>query len=202
MQVLPSSDSAPALRASILEAARELLLDGGVAALSMRRIASRVGCSATALYLHFDSKDALLHALIEEGLSLLYEELNRVGRLHESPRKRLRVQCKAYINFGLAHPAYYEVMFLLHPRHMQRYPADKYREARRNLDVLSETLTHLGVSDPRLGAQLAWATLHGLVSLLLTHRIDVRIQPEVLIETTLNTLCATLCAASPTPSTP
>jgi len=188
------------LRSSILEAARELMLEGGVVALSMRRIASRVGCSATALYLHFAHKDALLHALIEEGLGLLYEELLRIGRLHTSPRKRLRAQCQAYVDFGLAHPAYYEVMFLLHPRHMQRYPAEKFREARRNLDVLSETLTQLGVSDPRLGAQLAWATLHGLVSLLLTHRMDVRIQPDLLIETTLNTLCATLCAASSTPS--
>ena len=54
-------------RQRLLAAALELVEEEGVEALSMRRLAARVGVSATALYRHFADKDELLQHLVDEA---------------------------------------------------------------------------------------------------------------------------------------
>jgi AcrR family transcriptional regulator len=182
------------LRRRILDAARALLVEEGYTHLSMRKIARAIGCSPTAIYLYFRNKDALVHALIDEGFALLYEALCTVAMQHEDPLARLEALWRCYIQFGLQNPEYYEIMFSLHPERMARYPREKYRRARRCLEFSIEALEEgkeLGmfqVADARVAASAAWAALHGVVSLLLARRVDVRIAPEALIATTLHTL--------------
>ncbi|ARA92742.1 MAG: TetR/AcrR family transcriptional regulator [Bacteroidetes bacterium] len=176
------------LRRAILDTARRLLVREGYKGLTMRRIARAIGYSATAIYLHFDNKDALFHALIEEGMERLYAAFREAAARHpDDPVQRLQALCRAYVAFGLDQAEYYEIMFMAHPEHMERYPAEKYRRARRNLDLLAETLADghargmLDAPEPRVGASIVWSSLHGAVSLLLAHRVDVRIAPEVFI---------------------
>lgn len=179
------------LRRLILDTTRHLLVQEGYQNLSMRKIARAINYSATSIYLHFDSKDALLHALIDEGMTRLYEALTEAASQHPEPVERLKALCKQFITFGLENPEYYEIMFLLHPEHMERYPAEKYRRARRNLDVIAATLSdgieqeRFQSDDPRVAASAVWASLHGAVSLLLAERVDIRIDREAFIETTI-----------------
>src|SRR5215470_5502817 len=51
------------LRTKILDAARELFAAEGYDAVTMRKIAERIEYSATAIYQHFEDKDALLQEL-------------------------------------------------------------------------------------------------------------------------------------------
>lgn len=51
---------------SFVNAALEVIAESGVEKLSMRKVASRLGVSAMAMYKHFDSKDALLSAALDE----------------------------------------------------------------------------------------------------------------------------------------
>jgi AcrR family transcriptional regulator len=160
-----------------------MLVSDGYAALSMRKIAQKAGYSATAIYLHFAGKDALIHDLIDEGMTLLYERLKGAG--HEgSLEERLRRLCHAYISFGKENPEYYEVMFLLHPDRMERYPPDKYRRARRSLDVITDLLMEdrfqstRPVDEVRACASAIWAALHGSVAIVLANRLDVRIRED------------------------
>ena len=53
--------------AMILDAARGLLAEGGLPALSMRVVAERVGLSATAIYHYFDGKDDLVSSVVRGG---------------------------------------------------------------------------------------------------------------------------------------
>ncbi|CAN5478163.1 TetR/AcrR family transcriptional regulator [soil metagenome] len=174
----------PDLRRAILDEARGLLLSDGYNSLSMRKIARAVGCSATSIYLHFESKDALVHALIDEGMARLYSELQATAAEFPEPLERLEAMCFTYIRWGLANPEYYEVMFLLHPERMARYPAANYRKARRNLDIFADaigeasTSGELGASDAHEAASVMWSTTHGTVSLLLARRIDVRMPDD------------------------
>ncbi len=55
-------------REEILEAARRVLLRGGVGALTVEAVAREVGVTKTALYYYFSSKDALLFELMFEIL--------------------------------------------------------------------------------------------------------------------------------------
>ena len=67
------------LRRRILDTARHQLVQDGYQDLSMRKIASAIGYSATSIYLYFDSKDALLHALIHEGMMGLRDQLEEAA---------------------------------------------------------------------------------------------------------------------------
>ncbi len=180
------------LRRLILDTTRRLLVKEGYHNLSMRKIAKSIDYSATSIYLHFESKDALLHALIDEGMQRLYDAFTDiVGQFPEQPVARLRALCKEFITFGLDNPEYYEIMFQLRPEQMERYPAEKYRRARRNLDIIAEALAEgaeggvFTVKDARVSASTIWASLHGTVSLLLAERVDIRIDPNDFIETAI-----------------
>lgn len=174
------------VRRRILDTTRHLLVNEGYAGLSMRRIARAVGFSATSIYLYFENKDALVYALIDEGMARLYQALQAAAAV-EDPVLRLRGLCQAYLAFGREQPEYYEIMFLLHSAQMGRYPADRYRRARRNLELIVEALEAgradgvFDVAQPRTAASAIWATLHGAVSLLIANRLDVAVAPEALV---------------------
>lgn len=176
------------LRRAILDQTRHLLVEEGYNNLSMRKIARAVGCSATSIYLHFENKDALFHGLIDEGFARLNEAFQHVADAHTDAVERLETLSRRYVEFGLDNPEYYEIMFMLHAERMARYPAEKYRRARRNLQVFTETLREgaesgqLDVEDPAVAASVLWAALHGAVGLLLARRVDVRIEREVFVE--------------------
>lgn len=178
-----------ALRRAILDETRGLLVREGYAGLSMRKIARAVGCSATSIYLYFDSKDALTHALIDEGMERLHATLEAAEVGASTARERLDRLCRAYVRFGLDHPEYYETMFQLHPQRMRRYPAESYRRARRNVERFTAALV-AGAADGTLrestsadvAAAALWTALHGLVSLHLAQRIDRRIAGEAFLD--------------------
>jgi len=169
------------LRASILDEARQTLVAEGYRALSMRRIARAVGCTATSIYLHFRDKDDLLHSLIHEGLERLHEQLLSAADGVTDPRRRCERLCRSYLEFALENREYYEVIFSLHPEHMKRYPQALYRRARGNLEFFADAMcAAAGRPGERteldyLHAHVIWAQLHGAIALNLTERVDFRI---------------------------
>ena len=176
------------LRRAILDRARGLLVEEGYPDLSMRKIARAAGCSATSIYLHFESKDALVHALIDEGMARLLGRLQAARDGCADPVVCLAAMARAYVAFGRENPEYYEVMFQLHPDRMARYPVEHYRRARRNLELFAETLAAgagTGVfraDNADVGAHVLWTALHGLVSLLLAQRVDVKVADEAFVD--------------------
>lgn len=197
------------LRRRILDTTRHLLVQDGYQNVSMRKIARAIDYSATSIYLHFDNKDALMHALIDEGMERLYESLKATAAAHpDRPVDRLEALCRQFVAFGLQNPEYYEIMFLLHPEHMERYPPEKYRRARRNLDLIAATLSEgaergqFVVDDARVSASTIWAALHGAVSLMLAERIDVRIDADAFIESMIQQTINGLRTGSQPPVTP
>lgn len=178
----PSPTPAGDLRRRILDTTRHLLVTDGYKRLSMRKIARAIGYSATSIYLHFENKDALVHTLIDEGMAKMYAAFRAVVAAHsEDPVARLEALCRSYVDFGRENPEYYEIMYMLHPEDMARFPAEKYRRARRNLELIVDTLAEgarrgrMVVEDPLVAATAIWAALHGAVSLLFSRRLDVRV---------------------------
>jgi AcrR family transcriptional regulator len=175
----------------------------------MRKIAREIDYSATSIYLYFDNKDALLHALIHEGMMQLYERLEETAQQHpDEPVDRLEALCNSFIRFGLDNPEYYEIMFQLRPERMERYPAEKYRQARQNLEFFSDALAQgveagvFEVEDPRVSTSTIWAALHGTVSLILAERVDVRIAKDAFIDTAVQqTIRGYMPSSKPTAST-
>jgi len=168
----------PELKPRMLEEARRSLLRDGWGGFSLRKVAREVGCSQSAVYLHFDNRDALVHALIDEGMGLLFERLVAANVAAPDPRERIERMCRAYLAFGLENREFYEIMFSLPPEQMERYPSDKYKRATRNLGLFEEALAEVwGIESAkdravRLAATSIWSTLHGALCLLVNQRVD------------------------------
>ena len=57
----------PTTRNALLDAAQELMLDEGYAAVTTRRIATKAGVNSALVYYYFDSLDGLFIALVQRG---------------------------------------------------------------------------------------------------------------------------------------
>ena len=195
------------LRAAILGAARHLIAANGHRDVSMRDIAGAVGCSVSSLYLYFANRDALIHTLIDEGFQRWYDEQLAIEARHGDPRARVEAVARGYVAFGLANPELYEIMYMFHPRSMERLPRELYRRARRGFDRVVDTVragaagAAVDEDDARVLAAAAWATLHGVVSTLLTSRLDARIDRARYVEQAVRAAVAGVTHPPPPPLT-
>lgn len=159
-------------RSRILDAARELFLQGGLEALSMRRVAERSELTVSALYRHFEDKDALLAALLENSFDAFAGTLMRALDA-ATPLAQFRAMLERYYDFALEHPQDYALMFLLNTRDQgfdklgsqtQALLGSSFKfMAERIEDCIEGGVFAAG--DPEAKATLVWAELHGLVSL-------------------------------------
>lgn len=180
------------LRQIILDQARKMMVSEGYNSLSMRKIASRAGYSATSIYLHFKNKDDLLHALMDEGFEELYQLIVEELKPLSDPLEKIERVCRSYIRFGLNQPEYYEIMFLMHPEDMKRYPPEKYRKARRTIYVLKDILEKGELTNgtlhsrPDLEAYSIWSSVHGAIAAIHAGRLDNRIDQDEFLESVIN----------------
>src|ERR1700720_842656 len=169
------------LRQQILDAARDLLVRDGFEKLSMRRVAERIDYSPTAIYLHFTDRQDLVFSLCDETFAKLVHELETLAQEFPDPLVRLRKGCERYIAFGLNHPDHYLPAFVLPP------PPDlDPKRKQESMSAESNGLKALGCLrdciadgvrarklrkvDPEVAARATWAAIHGITSLLITHK--------------------------------
>src|SRR5258708_403115 len=99
-------------RDEILQAAKELFLEAGYDATTIRRIADRVGVSAPALYLYFHDKDAIMLALCDQTFGRLLELIADIEKTVGDPLDRMCAFGRAYARFGIEHPDEYRLVFM------------------------------------------------------------------------------------------
>lgn len=97
-------------KATILEAARDIIAEKGADGLSLRELARRIDYSPSGLYEYFKSKDDLVTAIRAEGLELLRDYLNRVPT-GLPPSERLLKMGLAYLDFARNQPQYFMLIF-------------------------------------------------------------------------------------------
>jgi AcrR family transcriptional regulator len=91
--------------AAIVAAARDLLEDGGLEAVSMAAVAERVGVRAPSLYKHFGDRSGLLAAVATDAALDLGRTLSgAVDRSGADANARLQALAWAYRSFALAKP--------------------------------------------------------------------------------------------------
>lgn len=72
------AESAAATRRALLDAARELLNEGGPQNVTLREVGARANVSRGAPYRHFADKDSLLAAVGAESWDRIADELSRL----------------------------------------------------------------------------------------------------------------------------
>jgi AcrR family transcriptional regulator len=109
-------------RTRIIRASRRLFDEKGLEELSLRSVARRVGITPMAIYRHFDSKEALVDALVLDGLA---QWSARVDALPQAEGlAKIEQISEAFLDFALEEPRGFEAAFLIHSRKARRYPDD------------------------------------------------------------------------------
>jgi AcrR family transcriptional regulator len=186
-------------RGRVLAAADKLLRAEGATAVTTRRIASDVGVTAMAIYRHFRDKNALLDALVAIGFARWEARLAKAVK-GPTPMARIEGALRAYRDFALAEPRYFELMFLIPrprvpvaPGSLSQTPSPSFGKV---VQAVTEAMQAraLPPGDPGRLMLMVWATAHGLVALHFSGRFgfDVRLFKRQYDETT--TLLLTLLA--------
>ena len=170
-------------REEILLAAKELFLEEGYDATTIRRIADRVGVSAPALYLYFHDKEAMMLALCDQTFGLLIERITEIEKTVSDPLERVRRFGDAYARFGLENPDEYRLVFIGNniPESIRkvghRMPTDDPNRPGvggalvfSRLVALLSQLEASGVKlnyPPDTCAELCWMGIHGVVAAMI-----------------------------------
>jgi len=175
-----SQEDRELIREKILDEALALISEHGFAAFSMRRLASRLGMTATTIYHYYASKDELYLMILTKGFDMLYQRLAEAYETANDPACRIRDMVGAYIDFGIRKANYYNIMFTS--------DAPKYRDyigteiepvaffekqtALKLADITSQALEDLDRGAGRFTPEEVrylvirlWSTLHGIIAL-------------------------------------
>ena len=99
------------LRRGLLDAALAIIEEDGVAAVTIRALARRLGVSHAAPAHHFPDRGALLVAVATEGFAAFADALEQAAAGEREPRARFRALGRAYLRFAADHPAHLRLMF-------------------------------------------------------------------------------------------
>lgn len=154
------------LRNALLTAARQILEQESLSALTLREVARRAGVSHAAPYRHFPSHEALLAELATEGFVALKAGLVAAVEPADVEADRIAHLGAAYMRFVAQRPALSRLMFGPQLPNREQYP--KLAEA---ADSIGEAIGE-SLHDPALGLSI-WAAVHGLAMLILENVIDL-----------------------------
>ncbi len=192
-----------ALREALLREALGILREQGSARLSLRAVARRAGVSHTAPYRHFRDKAGLLQALADEGFAELSAAMDRAQEeAGAAPLLRFAALGRAYIDFALADPQRFRLMFgpdVVAARHRSGQLGAAAGPFERLLAAVSSGqdggVVRSGPVPPL--ALAAWSGVHGCALLLLDGLVPAALTASPDLREQLLRLCYEGLARSP-----
>lgn len=189
------------LRASILDAARELFVAEGYRNVSIRKVAEKVEYSPAALYGYFPSKDDLFFALAEEGFRKLFEYTNDPAVMNGDPLNAIRQGFLRYYQFSRQHPEYFNLMFVDRSvpkisREWERFGfvEQMIDEVRALIQRAIDADQFPPDTDPDVAFHILWAAVHGPATVAVCDRLAPDENPDALARDTLEAAIAGLRA--------
>lgn len=182
-----------ARRAEILAAAERIFVEHGYQGATIRKIADEVGVSSTALYMHFREKGEILEEICKGAFERLTEANQRIMASLAPPEVRVRRLLEAYMAFGFDNPNAYRLVYCTRPaeaRGPQGAGQDLGRQLFKGFEAVVtevEAAGRLTIGAP-VAAQVLWAGVHGLVSLIITKPYFEWEDQQVLATATLDAL--------------
>jgi AcrR family transcriptional regulator len=148
----------------ILDAADELLVEGGVDGLSSRAVATRAGVNNALVFYYFGSKRGLVERVIERYYQRHLEALeSAAGSLRGDLRERLHGLVDAYIDFMETHRRFPRLI------HSQAASGPEFHEViRRHMTPLfrwvERALSDVAPSEGPLAPRQLYVTVSGVVT--------------------------------------
>ncbi len=185
-----------AIRRRILQEAAVIVAEEGIGALSMRRLAAKLGLTGGALYRYFESREELVPAHFSLGLDELHAQLTITGASAD-PLTALRDYTLAYADFAISNPVRFRLMFLENNHATENAGLkfgrvdELYGEFVRRTKVAIEAQL-LRPGDPKMKADVLYAGVHGAVTLSLTAPELQFGDPRSFVELTVDTILSGL----------
>jgi|SRR5688572_4284241 len=160
------------LRQALVDEALRVIKTDGVEQLTLRAAGEALGVSRTALYRHFSDKQALLAAVGREGFRTFRLAMTDAWARAGGGLAGFEGMGRAYLDFAVAHPSHYRVMF---GRFLESCAKDPEfsREATAAFKTLVDAIVQLQKDslmrndDPLMTARYIWATMHGIAMLVI-----------------------------------
>lgn len=150
------------LREACVDEAFAIVGEKGVAGLSIREVARRLGVSHQAPYKHFPSSEHLLAEIVRRTYEMFTDFLNRRPR-NGNPADDMYTLGQAYFEFARQHPVHYRLMFDTPMPNADLHPAMKQA----GHDAFAVLLGAMAgkQAHSRLDALFVWAAVHGLATI-------------------------------------
>ena len=159
------------LERALVDTAVQMIQQEGVQALTLRGVGARLRVSRTALYRHFDDKQALLARVASEGFKTFHDALAAAAAKAEARRADpMPAMAAAYAKFARTYPSHYQTMFSGVLRDGKADP-ELQRCGEAAFLVLLNAIRRgqergrIRAGDPIELAQVVWALSHGLATL-------------------------------------
>lgn len=152
------------LRRELLASARQLLEEGGPAALTLREAARRVGVAAPSAYHYFANLEGMAAVLAEEGF------VDLAAALEAAPtdtQGRLAPAGNAYLAWARGNTGLYRLMFGESHAGVGASGAVRIQRARVHALLVSGLHRRLPEGDVPVAALFSWSLVHGLAMLLI-----------------------------------
>ena len=163
-------------RDRIFAAAKAVLDREGLHGLTVRKVADHAGLSPMAMYRHFADKDALLNALMDDGLAAWEKTARSIRASH--PIEWFTALGEAFLEFALTEPHLFDAAFFLPAPRARQYP-DDFVAGRSPVVAMAMVRIDQAKSGGRLGdapaleVVLAFSALaQGLVSMYRANRFS------------------------------
>lgn len=171
-----SVHTADELRELILDASTELIEANGLAGLSAREIARRIGYSPGTLYNVFENLDDLILTIegrLLDRLDLALGEVPVSGNAAQSVQRL----AQAYLQFTHKNPRLWNLLFEHHLPPGRDVPP-WYQTKLEGLlarveDALAPLLNDVDPQSRRRAARVLWAGVHGITSLATTDKLSI-----------------------------
>ncbi|MDO9263358.1 MAG: TetR/AcrR family transcriptional regulator [Desulfosalsimonadaceae bacterium] len=171
------------IKKKILDTALAMMCDDGFDVLSMRKLALRLGMTAANIYNYYKNKDELYLVIQTNGFQMLCDRFQEIAASPLPDADKPGAMMRAYVDFGISNPDYYEIMF---SRNTPKY--EDYKNTPMELAATIEKQTALRVAEITTQAILSygasgthplsisasdagyltialWSALHGIVNL-------------------------------------
>lgn len=185
---------------TIMDAAERLFFAKGPDSTSMDEIADAAELSKGLLYFYFKSKEDLVHSIVHRGLSILGGFFQQALSENQTGIEQARAIGRAYIRFSQEYPNYFGLMASFESMRKGEpepgtYQYDCQKQGQHVLGLVAEAVVN-GIEDgtirsdldPEVTAVMLWGLTHGIITIsgYKKHGPEPRIEPELLIETTLD----------------
>ena len=172
-----SDHSKEQIREMALKAAESIVEEQGLAGLSARKIAAKIGYTVGTLYLVFKNLDDLILNISARTLDALFGNMRDVVQKCQQPRTCVVAMGRAYVEFATQNPMGWSMVFehrLPDGEELPHWFVEKVNKMFELVELqLTPLLEHQSEKEIDLVSKALWCGVHGICSLAVTGKLEI-----------------------------